>query len=224
MSPLSRESLADGSLRQRLARPGLQALTDAQVAQSLASLLAQRPPGPAWVFGYGSLIWNPLLAHDAECNAMLHGWQRSFCLRSISGRGTPEQPGRMLSLAPGGSTQGLALRLPADRVQHELGLLWQREMLMGSYLPAWLPVRLADGRVVQAITFVANPRHPQHCADACVQTVAATVARARGVFGPNIDYVLSLHRALAARGLADAHVDAIVAALAAAGPLPPPAG
>jgi cation transport protein ChaC len=224
MSILTRESLLDGSLRRTLPLPAHLAWSEAQIAQSLADTLAAKPgadaapgdEGAVWVFAYGSLIWNPLIAYDAQSNATLSGWRRSFCLRTISGRGRPEEPGRMLSLQPGGTTQGVALRVPAEQVAHELKLLWTREMTMGGYRPAWVPLALEGGATVPAIAFTGNPGHPSHECDDSVATVAGRIAVACGAFGRNIDYLLSLHQALCERGLRDDYVEALVEAVGSA--------
>ena len=54
-----------------------------------------------WIFGYGSLIWNPGFAFDDRVVARLDGWHRSFCMRSIHYRGTVEVPGLGLDAAMG---------------------------------------------------------------------------------------------------------------------------
>ena len=236
MSILTRESLLDGSLRRTLPIPAHLAWSEAQIAQSLADTLAARPrpdgpSGPAggnagmkapddeavWVFAYGSLIWNPLIAFEAQCNATLQGWRRSFCLRTISGRGRPDEPGRMLSLQPGEATQGVALRVPAAQVAHELKLLWTREMTMGGYRPAWVELALHEGGTVHAIAFTGNPGHASHECDDSVPTVARRIAVACGAFGRNLDYLLALHEALRARGLQDDYVDQLMKAVRAIG-------
>ena len=76
-----------------------------QRAASLAATLACRPDeGPVWIFGYGSLMWNPALEFTESCTGTLVGWHRAFCLRLTAGRGTAHQPGRMLALKEGGRT------------------------------------------------------------------------------------------------------------------------
>lgn len=217
MSILTRDALGDGTLRQRLSQglpPGL-AWTEAQIETSLESTLAQRPAGPVWVFGYGSLMWNPLLEVVDRRVATLEGWHRSFCLRTVVGRGRPEAPGRMLSLQAGGSVQGLALQMPepVDALRHELRLLWRREMAMGSYRPLWAVARGPQGDELPVLVFVANAEHPMHEADDSVPTVAQQVATAEGAFGRNVEYLLALQRALADLGLHDAAVDALAAAV-----------
>ncbi|MBV7427211.1 MULTISPECIES: gamma-glutamylcyclotransferase [unclassified Acidovorax] len=220
MTILTRENLGNGSFRSHLAMPEHASWTDARLDQSFAETWAQRPGGPVWVFGYGSLIWNPLMVFEEQRTATLRGWHRSFCLRSISGRGSPGQPGRVLSLLSGGEVQGVALRLATPTARDEVRLLWTREMTGGSYVPRWLPVQLAGGGTVHAITFVANTEHPQHEQDASASTVARLVARARGVFGPNIDYVLALDRALREHGLHDPYIEAIMARMREASEAP----
>ncbi|EZR20512.1 cation transporter ChaC [Klebsiella pneumoniae UCI 64] len=74
-----------------------------QRAASLAATLACRPDdGSVWIFGYGSLIWNPALNYRESCTGTLPGWHRAFCLRLTAGRGSACQPGRMLALKEGG--------------------------------------------------------------------------------------------------------------------------
>ena len=51
-----------------------------------------------WVFGYGSLLWNPEFPVAETRLARLAGWHRSFCMRSIHHRGTVEAPGLVLAL------------------------------------------------------------------------------------------------------------------------------
>ena len=35
-----------------------------------------------WVFGYGSLIWNPAFDYDEMRTGTLHGYHRQFCFWS----------------------------------------------------------------------------------------------------------------------------------------------
>ena len=51
-----------------------------------------------WVFGYGSLLWNPGFKVAEEVPATLSGYARSFCMRSIHHRGTDARPGLVLAL------------------------------------------------------------------------------------------------------------------------------
>ncbi len=66
-----------------------------------------------WVFGYGSLLWNPGFAFEQKQVATLSGWHRSFCMRSIHHRGTDAHPGLVLALdaETQANCQGLALKV-----------------------------------------------------------------------------------------------------------------
>src|SRR5262245_16432500 len=132
-----RQRLADGNFlatAQQIVPPGARVRTQAELDRSLDGILRRHPAGAAiHVFGYGSLMWNPALAHDGQFRARVYGWHRCFCLRSLIGRGTPETPGLMLALDRGGSCNGMLLRIPASRMREELALLWRREMSWGSY-------------------------------------------------------------------------------------------
>ena len=68
-----------------------------------------------WVFGYGSLIWRPEFPFVERHPARVHGWHRALKMWSRVNRGTPECPGLVLALLPGGSCQGMAFRV--DRAQ-----------------------------------------------------------------------------------------------------------
>jgi cation transport protein ChaC len=188
--------------------------TQARIDASLAQTLRQRPHrGEVWVFAYGSLMWNPISEFDSRRIATLHGWHRSFCIRMIAGRGTPEQPGRMLSLEAGGSTQGVALRLAGPALEEELRILWIREMVTGAYRPTWAALTLDDGTQLSAIAFVAEPDGAQYESDARVSAIAPAMSVATGLFGTNAEYVFKLESALADCGLNDPYIDELAAEL-----------
>ena len=64
-----------------------------------------------WVFGYGSLIYNPIIEHSQRAIASIYGYHRRLCLWTEIGRGSPDCPGLVLSLDRGGSCKGVAFRL-----------------------------------------------------------------------------------------------------------------
>lgn len=176
--------------------------------------LDDRPDsGPLWIFGYGSLIWNPVCQFETQHKAILEGWHRSFCLRTIAGRSSPQLPGRMLSLEPGGRTEGVALLLPAYALEDELPLLWIREMPTGAYRPIWSPIALEDGSRITALIFVADQNHPFYEPNASVASVAAFVASAYGPLGTNAEYLFKLRESLASWNVADSYVDNMVDAV-----------
>lgn len=126
---LNRQSISSGAYLESFDSLPKEILwTQAQIDASMAEALVQRSDdGDVWVFGYGSLMWNPISEFDERVVATLYGWHRSFCIHIVAGRATPQHPGRMLALEPGGVTDGLALRIPAAKLHEELRILWIRD-------------------------------------------------------------------------------------------------
>lgn len=155
---------------------------------------------PLWVFGYGSLMWNPGFPYETSEPALLQGYHRRFCVYSFHYRGTPEQPGLVLGLDRGGSCRGIAFRVAPADVRKTLAYLWDREMISYVYRPAWLPIRLAAGRV-QACTFVADRAHEQYCRLTGLEAMAGVICKGHGRNGPNCEYLFNTVRHLDELGI-----------------------
>ena len=203
---ITREGLLDGSLI-RAARlrapPGTTLLTDAEIEASLDTTLASLPPGEdAWLFGYGSLMWNPAIRFAERLPARVRGWNRGYCLWLPLGRGTPDNPGLMLALDRGGRCAGVALRIRAAEARNELLLAWRREMFTGAYTARWVRAETGHG-TVRAVTFVANRHHPRYAGRLDEAVIAARIALAAGPLGSCATYLAETIAALHALGLND---------------------
>ena len=96
-------------------------LTDEELAASREKALAHWDrKSDLWLFGYGSLIWNPGLPAVETVRSKVHGYHRGLYLWSRVNRGTPEQPGLVLALDRGGSCSGMAFRLAAEGAEPHL--------------------------------------------------------------------------------------------------------
>lgn len=172
-----------------------------------------RTPGdeaPAlWVFGYGSLIWNPGFAPVARHVATLPGYRRSFCMRSIHHRGTLDNPGLVLALdaQPGARCSGVAFGVAASDVAPTLAMLRDRELVSSAYLERDLAIELETGQRVTAVTYVIDPDHVQYCGGLPLEEQAQTIARAVGGRGANRDYLFNTAAHLRELGLPDAELD-----------------
>ena len=181
---------------------GMPILSDEERAASLKIVQSGIPAGEdVWVFGYGSLMWNPAVNTAGSAKAKIAGYHRKFCLTIAFGRGTPEKPGLMLALDEGGECVGLAHRIAANEAQSELEILWQREMLSGAYIPLWLETEIDGHGPARAITFIINRGHPRYEGDLSAETTAERIAAAEGVFGSNRDYLYRMIKQLDALGL-----------------------
>ncbi len=156
-----------------------------------------------WVYGYGSLMWRPGFAYLDVCPALLEGFHRSFCIYSRYWRGTPEQPGLVLGLTPGGSCRGAAFRVAAERREEALEYLNERELCGYAYAAHYLPVILEDERVVEAYCFVADCGHRHYAGDLPVEEAAAIIMDAEGKAGLNRDYLINTVRELEGNGFVE---------------------
>jgi cation transport protein ChaC len=156
-----------------------------------------------WVFGYGSLMWRPGFRFAEQQRATLAGRRRAFCIYSVHHRGTPERPGLVLGLAPGGAVRGVAYRISRRQWEQVYAYLIEREQPTETYVEARRNVRLADGRRVEALVFLSDTRHPQWAGLLSLERQAELIAGARGLSGRNFDYLADLVDHLREMGLRD---------------------
>ncbi|TNE88918.1 MAG: gamma-glutamylcyclotransferase [Deltaproteobacteria bacterium] len=162
------------------------------------------------VFGYGSLIWRPDFPFAGRYWARLDGWERRFWQGSPDHRGTPEAPGRVVTLVPGEAVWGVVFELPADTAETTMARLDVREQ--GGYELVERQVHAEHGPVV-ARTFVATPDNPEWLGPDTVTAMAAHIARSHGPSGANREYLLRLADALEQAGVLDAHTRGLAAAV-----------
>ncbi|RBI72691.1 gamma-glutamylcyclotransferase [Roseovarius sp. TE539] len=158
-----------------------------------------------WVFGYGSLVWNPGFEVEEQLVATLPGYARSFCMRSIHHRGTVENPGLVLALdaVEGAQCHGVGMSVSPCKRNEVIEYLRERELVSAAYLEKRLPIRLADGRSVEAVTYVIDPRHVQYCGTLELEEQARIIAAAHGGRGPNSEYLHNTFAHLRELGIDD---------------------
>lgn len=165
-----------------------------------------------WVFGYGSLVWNPGFAVQDQMIATLPGYHRSFCLRSIHHRGTDEHPGLVLALDKEARArcQGLGFAVNAGEEGQVLTYLRERELISSAYLERNLGIELADGRKVTAVTYVVDADHIQYCGGIALEEQAQIIATAVGGRGPNTEYLYNTTAHLTDLGIRDTELEWLV--------------
>jgi cation transport protein ChaC len=180
-------------------------------AEGLRQLRAQwRGHREWWVFGYASLIWRPEFDAAEHRPALVRGWHRALRMRSRVNRGSPQQPGLVFALLPGGACRGVVYRLRADNAEAELDRLWAREQPTGVYDARLLPARTPQG-VVPALAFTLSPRSV-----ACVprlpdDEMLHVLRHATGRYGSTLDYLAQTAKALRERGLHDREIERLMA-------------
>ena len=166
------------------------------------------PHQPVWVFGYGSLIYKVDFPYLERRPAAIHGWQRRFWQGSHDHRGTPENPGRVLTLvaAPQAECVGMAYLVRPDVFDH----LDHREKNGYLRLETALHFRdKASPKKASGLVYIATEENAAYLGAAPEEEIAAHIARSRGPSGPNDEYVLKLAEALRALNTEDPHVFAI---------------
>src|SRR5689334_22565009 len=155
-------------------------------------------------------MWNPQFAWDARHVATVRGYHRSFRLWSRINRGTPENPGLVLTLECGGSCRGLVYRIAPDLVQEEMQRIWKREMQFGSYRPKWLNCVVGE-ESIRALVFTVNRECSGYAGRIPVQIMVEALARAAGHYGPAYDYLFKTVETLHSHGVRDARVEQLAA-------------
>ncbi|MET1029301.1 MAG: gamma-glutamylcyclotransferase [Dongiaceae bacterium] len=207
-----RKDLQDGTLLARVRAhvskfTAGQARSDEEIDASLDGMLARHEPATdVWLFGYGSLMWNPIIEYEETRTGLLRGWHRRFCLWLPLARGTPDYPGLTLALDRGGICQGKLFRIPAEKARAELLLVWRREMWAGAYGAEWMEIETDKGPV-RAIALIVNPAHPAYAGKLDQAEVVTRLATATGTHGSCAAYLEETVGELHALGLADPELE-----------------
>lgn len=161
-----------------------------------------------WVFGYGSLLWNPGFEYENKRIALMKDYARSFCMRSIHHRGTVEDPGLVLALdaSEGASCEGVAFKVKTGAEYETLAYLRERELISSAYLERNLPVHLISGEVVECVSYIIDPDHEQYC-HLELEEQAQIIAHAVGGRGPNTEYLYNTAAHLVELGIEDADLN-----------------
>jgi cation transport protein ChaC len=184
--------------------PGYQPFADADYDAAAGALLKQKPPGPLWVFAYGSLLWKPAFDPVEQRRATAHGWHRAFTLELKRWRGSPQQPGLMMALERGGRCDGVVYRLAETDEAGQLIRLLRREVGSPIALRAarWVAVDAA-GEKLRALTFWVGPKGLERHVRLPLPRVAEILARACGHVGSGAEYLFHTVSKLEELGIRD---------------------
>lgn len=146
-----------------------------------------------WVFGYGSLIWRPGFEYVDAHQALLRGLHRQLCIYSFTHRGTEDRPGLVFGLDRGGACRGMAFEVDRGIWNDTHAYLREREQGNDVYKESWRQVELADGRTVEALTFVADRSHRQYAGRLAREEQLRLVRQGVGNSGKNPEYVINTY-------------------------------
>ena len=168
--------------------------------------------GDLWVFGYGSLMWDPAVHFTDVRRVHAPEFARRFILRDIyGGRGTLEVPGLMAALDHGSGCDGLVFRLPADLLEQETRILWAREQIGRAYTPIFTPLTLDDGEEITALCFLAEHSAEIIASDITREEQVHYLATGAGFMGTSQEYLENIAEHFKIMGVEDAEVTELVA-------------
>ena len=155
-----------------------------------------------WLFGYGSLIYKADFPYLQRRPASIANWTRRFWQGSHDHRGTPEAPGRVVTIIEeaGAICHGMAYLITPEVFAH----LDHREK--NGYLRLAIPIAFEVGDGVTGLVYIATPDNTAFLGAASEQEIARHIARSAGPSGPNSDYLNHLATALRELGRHDQHV------------------
>ena len=185
--------------------------SDQQIEKSWRSFLSSRvESGDLWIFGYGSLMWDPGFHYTEVRLAEIDRYQRRFTVKIEVVTGSPEHPGLALSLEQQpGRCRGLAFRIAADLVEAESELLWRREMILFSYSPTMVPVTMPQGSIT-AVVFASDRSQPKYIGELPLSETAAIIAQGAGIRAVNRTYIEKLASELKILGLDDPYIEQLL--------------
>ncbi len=181
-------------------------MDDAERDADRAAIMQGRWDRDLWIFGYGSLMWDPGLRFAEVRRAFAPNAGRRFILCDVNGaRGTHAKPGLMAALDAGDGCHGLVFRIPAERLENETFSLWSRERIAHAYLCKFIEVQTAGGPI-EALTFMANHERDSIRGDLSHDEQVHLIATGQGIIGTSAAYLDSLAEHLAEFDIKDAEV------------------
>ena len=161
-----------------------------------------------WVFGYGSLLWNPGFRYSKKEIARLDGYRRSFSMRSVHHRGTAKNPGLVLALSTDRQSfcEGLAFEVEQGKEVETLDYLRERELVSSAYLERKVSLHLKNGQSIQSLVYIIDEGHAQYC-KLTLDEQAKIIADAKGGRGANDEYLYRTRDKMAELGINDTGIE-----------------
>jgi cation transport regulator ChaC len=170
-----------------------------------------------YVFGYGSLIWKVDFPYESRQPGYIRGFVRRFWQKSTDHRGTPESPGRVVTLIPyeewttrfahmdphthaeGDICWGMVYKIAEKGIEDVRGHLDFREKdgYQTFHTHVYHPTGPKDPTtgelkplIEDAVLYIATTTNPSFAGPtATIDDLAFEIARRRGPSGPNAECI-----------------------------------
>ncbi|KAK9841428.1 hypothetical protein WJX74_005579 [Apatococcus lobatus] len=172
-----------------------------------------------WIFGFGSLIHKAGFEYAERLVGYIKGYRVVWHQGSTDHRGTPEAPGRVVTILPAEKDRrcwGAAYRLCGSREQQEKTLKyleWREKQYDQRAKCAFFTTEDdAKPRVQRATVFIATSNmktNPLYLGPAALEDIAQQISTACGPSGDNCDYVYALAESYLKMGLHDEELEAL---------------
>ncbi|XP_057985506.1 gamma-glutamylcyclotransferase 2-1 isoform X1 [Hevea brasiliensis] len=166
-----------------------------------------------WVFGYGSLVWNPGFEYDEKVIGFIKDYRRVFDLACIDHRGTPDRPARTCTLEnfEGAVCWGAAYCVRGGPEKERLAMethffffpqyLERRECEYDkkSLVDFYKEADPSEPAIPGVIVFTSTPdkiSNKYYLGPAPLDEMARQIATAYGPCGNNRDYLFLLEKAM----------------------------
>ncbi|KAL8030896.1 hypothetical protein ABFX02_14G315600 [Erythranthe guttata] len=167
-----------------------------------------------WVFGYGSLIWKAGFNYDERLVGFIKDYRRVFYQGSTDHRGTPQFPGRTVTIEPakGELCWGAAYKITRNEDQiTALEHLEVREKQYDrkAYVDFFTDLTDSTPVISNVMVYIASADkklNNNYLGPASLEDIAIQIVRAEGPSGPNREYLFKLESALNQIGCEDKHV------------------
>ncbi|GAM20695.1 hypothetical protein SAMD00019534_038700 [Acytostelium subglobosum LB1] len=167
-----------------------------------------------YLFGYGSILWRPGFPFIRKFNAYIKGYKRMFYQGSTDHRGTPDAPGRVVTLIKQPDdyekddwiTWGTVYCIPDEEAEVILKNLDYREKGGYQRIETDIFINGKEGSHGKAILYVATTLNEEYLGDDTMDNIANQIFRSVGPSGRNLDYLLKLAASLRKMEVSDEHV------------------
>ncbi|KAF2894501.1 hypothetical protein ILUMI_11672 [Ignelater luminosus] len=152
-----------------------------------------------WIFGYGSLIWKADFPFETKAVGHVKGFERKFYQHSTYHRGTPEKPGRVVTLVPSSPESqvwGVAYKIRNEDVEKVVNQLDYREKGGYKRMQVVFYPKMIQAKPFQITIYVGATDNLNYAGEADEDSIATQIVNSSGPSGTNAEYVYNLAKAM----------------------------